>query len=852
MFPFRPNRHPARTRKSLPARERRVDFRRRRLAGERLERRDLLTGVSLTVTTLDDVVAADDALSLREAIELANAGGEAQQAFGRELTLSEQTSVSGETPFGDDVRIEFDAALFGESISVMEIPRQLEIRADMRIEGPGRDQLVIDAGPSEEVVASPEFEFDFTVIASDLSPDLRLFGSPNPADAPFTILRYGRGTLSTASDLPLVGEAIFQGGLDFTFGSDDPANPVEVATLSSFDDGVSDGVANQIYTPDGDDESGVVVSIGGQPFASGELLEVRLEVTPGSPPTTVSPESDPSRMRLTSLIDEERADLWDELMVATDGTGVIPFSLDEFNHDGSPIGFGDAAARFDSLGTSQLDPILGSRAFDVQGTEAESIDVALSGLTLRGGALRGSPSFSGDSVDGDDSEFDGGGLRSQDANLTLSGVRVADNQAFLGGGVHVSRGTLVVTDSEIMGNQAAFQSGAGGAISLESAEASVSRSLIAGNVAGYGGGISNYEGSVLVVRDSTLLENAADFDGGAIDNFEGSSATLINTTVSGNRAERGGGIWNGSTTSLHVINSTIVANLGEVLAEFAGEFEVPGGGIYTADGSSGDATGTATLLENTIVAGNTGRLIDGTIVPADLVGTVDPSSSHNLIGDSASAGGLEDGIRGNRVGDAGGSGVLPLEEILDPIPRDNGGGVLTHTLVDGSPAIDAGADPLAVVPGDPPVPLAHDQRGIGFDRIIAASVDIGSVEWVANVPAWQNPADPVDVNDSGGVSGLDALLIINFLSRSSGEVDLNGIERGPQDDYYDVSGDNRVTARDALLVINEFARRLRGGGEAESAPAWGPPPSTLWSAIDDDDDERLTRWLDAALAVWDD
>ena len=37
--------------------------------------------------------------------------------------------------------------------------------------------------------------FDFTTIASDLSATDRFFGSASPADAPFTILRYGFGYL---------------------------------------------------------------------------------------------------------------------------------------------------------------------------------------------------------------------------------------------------------------------------------------------------------------------------------------------------------------------------------------------------------------------------------------------------------------------------------------------------------------------------------------------------------------------------------------------------------------------------------------------------------------------------------
>ena len=63
--------------------------------------------------------------------------------------------------------------------------------------------------------------FDFTVIASDLSSDLRLFGSTDPRDAPLEVIRYGSVTVS--------GFDGFDGGrllsnpsdLTFEFGSMD-------------------------------------------------------------------------------------------------------------------------------------------------------------------------------------------------------------------------------------------------------------------------------------------------------------------------------------------------------------------------------------------------------------------------------------------------------------------------------------------------------------------------------------------------------------------------------------------------------------------------------------------------------
>ena len=63
--------------------------------------------------------------------------------------------------------------------------------------------------------------------------------------------------------------------------------------------------------------------------------------------------------------------------------------------------------------------------------------------------------------------------------------------------------------------------------------------------------------------------------------------------------------------------------------------------------------------------------------------------------------------------------------LLGPL-ADNGGPTLTHVLLLGSPAIDAGDNTLAV--DEDGVPLANDQRGEGFDRVFGDGVDIGAFE----------------------------------------------------------------------------------------------------------------------------
>lgn len=78
---------------------------------------------------------------------------------------------------------------------------------------------------------------------------------------------------------------------------------------------------------------------------------------------------------------------------------------------------------------------------------------------------------------------------------------------------------------------------------------------------------------------------------------------------------------------------------------------------------------------------------------------------------------------------------------------------------------------------------------------------------------WQNPRNRFDVNGDGQVTPLDALLIINHLSRTKN----NSLEkpRLSPGNYLDVSGEGQVTPLDALQVINQLSRQNRGAETAE-------------------------------------
>lgn len=204
----------------------------------------------------------------------------------------------------------------------------------------------------------------------------------------------------------------------------------------------------------------------------------------------------------------------------------------------------------------------------------------------------------------------------------------------------------------------------------------VTNSAFTNNHAPMGGAIAN-EGTMTIIG-STISGNTAGFHGGGIMNSNG-SLTLINSTISGNTAQgymsgngSGGGILNHSVLTL--INSTVSGNIGGV-----------GGGIS----SSGTLN-----YRNTILANNSG----GDCSVSGSIGT----SSYNLVEDGSCSNGAVNNLSGDPK--------------LGPL-ADNGGIVLTHALLAGSPAIDAGDDTFCP---------ATDQRGEA--RPQNSACDIGSYE----------------------------------------------------------------------------------------------------------------------------
>lgn len=82
---------------------------------------------------------------------------------------------------------------------------------------------------------------------------------------------------------------------------------------------------------------------------------------------------------------------------------------------------------------------------------------------------------------------------------------------------------------------------------------------------------------------------------------------------------------------------------------------------------------------------------------------------------------------------------------------------------------------------------------------------------------YTNPSNRADVNNDGKVTAIDALIIINQIQQTS----INGEGMLPlparPENYTDVNGDGKLTAIDALLVINALALPVAANGESASS-----------------------------------
>jgi hypothetical protein len=340
------------------------------------------------------------------------------------------------------------------------------------------------------------------------------------------------------------------------------------------------------------------------------------------------------------------------------------------------------------------------------------------------------------------SAANGGGIYNDHASMNVSRCNFNVNYASDSGGGIYNNGTksgtstLNLTDCNFSYN---ITLNLGGAISNDgsyggSATSTLTRCNSHNDHADSGGAICN-NGSMSGTASMQLIN--CDFDssrgigkGGAIYNFCYSAGHVAldvsGCTVSNAVAAYGGGIYSGddssndATATLHVTNSTFCNNYAE--EPFASH---PGSDIYN-DAIQG---GTATLTMGNCTFSSPGSM--GGIANRGIYGTATLQVA-NTIFDYGNRGtsiwnlGTVISLGHNLSSDNGG-GVLTgsgdqinTDPRLDPAGlKDNGGLTPTIALLGGSPAIDAGDNSRAP---------ATDQRGIVRPQPVGGISDIGAFE----------------------------------------------------------------------------------------------------------------------------
>jgi hypothetical protein len=134
-------------------------------------------------------------------------------------------------------------------------------------------------------------------------------------------------------------------------------------------------------------------------------------------------------------------------------------------------------------------------------------------------------------------------------------------------------------------------------------------------------------------------------------------------------------------------------------------------------------------------------------------------------------------------------------------------------------------------------PFSFDVQGIGLEA----------------ARPWQNPNNPYDVNGDGVVTGLDVLILINYLNKNGPHTLEPPTDGSSPPPYLDVNGDNRITPLDALQTINLLnSRRPPLVDPQQSGPVQGSfvafPPSGAFP----DKTRRTERSTDAVFSGWTD
>lgn len=327
-------------------------------------------------------------------------------------------------------------------------------------------------------------------------------------------------------------------------------------------------------------------------------------------------------------------------------------------------------------------------------------------------------------------------------NLTIAeGYLMDDN----GAGIHMEKGSLVLENctfqNHLIEDSDSTINEDGGALYIKQRAnaATITNCLFINNQTADDGGAlfitdNTDEASVFTITDCTFSGNTAGDTGGAayVDIEVGGSLDFGNCTLAGNTAlDDGGAIYfaPASGTTITMTQCTVSGNTATDQA----------GGLYFDNATFN--------IYNSTIYGNTGDPKDGQQLQIQKDAVVNIYSSIIAGGSSDMKSNAFDPGYGltldhcvydaTKTNVSTGSGTFTTTACVDLAGAalqinalaDNGGTTQTHTLPEGSQAIDAGSNPLS---------LGTDQRGTGYLRVINGTADIGALEYGAQRSAFEN------------------------------------------------------------------------------------------------------------------
>ena len=489
---------------------------------------------TITVNSTADNAVADVAgvCTLREAIQSINMAG---NQLGCTADISQN-------PFGTDDTISFDSIVFATSQTITLDSSALIIEADITVNGPGQDQLTLDATNNSRV--------------------LQFFGQP--ADKLGVTLNDLTITGGSASDgggiyldqallemnyCTVTGNSAVFSGAGINIGGDGSAtiiNSIISNNLADYGAGIDVASGGSLYLLNSSVSANTANRSGGG-----------IRVYGGSSATLVS-----SNLNGNSAINND-SDNTTGGALAAGGNAIIELQATNITHNtaqaNSAYAYGGGIYASDSSELTITGSVISGNSVLTQ-QQGEYYRGKGAGINIRYSFL----SLIESSIEFNVATDDGGGIRIFDSELSIDKSTVSSNTAGDdGGGVNIVSGSFSMTNSTISSNYA-------GPGQLESV----------------GGGVRIFDSTgsdSITIVNSTITRNSTSGDGGGLRIDAYSSVTLENTIISGNNANGLGNEISMDPYDIGLLTSNSKNLLGSSAQNYADAFYLTVGSSVSAD-----------------------------------------------------------------------------------------------------------------------------------------------------------------------------------------------------------------------------------------------------------------------------